>query len=296
VACASLVLVTGCATRHAERTSGPASLAFTSASQFYDRGVDACAKGDWDVAITELTKAIRDDRTNALAYEYRGGAYFAKGIMDKAIADLSQAIRFNPMISRLYCSRASAYRATHNFDCALSDVNEAIRLNPTNHSAYAIRGAIYNSESEYFKAISDWNEVLRINSDDYNAFLARGWALSKTGQYDKAARDYADAIKLAPNSDVAYNCMAWIRATCLVSEVRNGAEAVLAATRACELAEWRRAEWIDTLAAAYAESGNYEEAVQYEKRAINMRGTNEDKLAQMQHRLMMYEHSQPYRE
>ena len=75
--------------------------------------------------------------------------------------------------------------------------------------------------------------------------------------------------------------------------MRNGKEAIEAATKACELAHWKKGDWIDTLAGAYAEVGNFENAVWYEKQAMDATGTDRRSLADMQRRLSMYQNRQP---
>jgi len=87
-----------------------------------------------------------------------------------------------------------------------------------------------------------------------------------------------------------------LRATCPVESFRNGKEAVEDATKACELTNWKRWDWIDTLAAAYAETGNFEQAVRYEKQAMSMDDVRENDRSKMQGRLLLYEQHQPYHE
>jgi tetratricopeptide (TPR) repeat protein len=117
-----------------------------------------------------------------------------------------------------------------------------------------------------------------------------------TGQFGKALEDYHDAIEINPKNGFAYNGLAWLRATCPVASFRNGEEAVKAATKACELTNWQIANWIDTLAAANAEMGNFAQAIKYEKQAIAMAGSSEKYLRLMQRSLSLYERHEPNHE
>jgi hypothetical protein len=110
-----------------------------------------------------------------------------------------------------------------------------------------------------------------------------------------------EALRLDPLNHPAYNNLSWLRATCPDEALRDGKEALVKATKACELTGW--ADWtrLDTLAAACAEVGGFEKAVEYQKRAMSMSGVPKvdrpevDRI-EMKHRLGLYQLKQPYHE
>ena len=90
--------------------------------------------------------------------------------------------------------------------------------------------------------------------------------------------------------------LSWILATCPDDSVRDGAKAVRYAIRACELTEWENAEYLDTLAAAYAEAGDFLAAVKWQKKAMQPLGESEDRTrTRFQSRLELYRAKKPYR-
>jgi hypothetical protein len=116
------------------------------------------------------------------------------------------------------------------------------------------------------------------------------------GQFTNAVNICREAIASNSKDDWSYNLLAWIRATCPDSSVRDGKEAVFAATKACELTNWREWSWIDTLAAGHAESGDFKSALQFEEQALRTGNPSESDQAEMQERLALYKQARPYRE
>ena len=85
--------------------------------------------------------------------------------------------------------------------------------------------------------------------------------LGQSGRTREAVAQYREALRLNPNLAGALNNLAWVLAASPDDELRNGAEAVRLAERACELTHYGEPSFIDTLAAAYAEAGRFPEAV-----------------------------------
>ena len=110
----------------------------------------------------------------------------------------------------------------------------------------------------------------------------------------RAIADYEQAIKLDPNDGLACNNLAWLQATCPDARFRDGHKAVENANRAYQLSGGKSAAAIDTLAVAYAESGDFEKAKQWQAKVIEM-ATNEKEKEDYRSRLRLYEQGKPYR-
>ena len=89
------------------------------------------------------------------------------------------------------------------------------------------------------------------------------------GNYPAAASDFAKAEQMAPSNQRVLNRVAWFKATCPENSFRNGKEVVRESTKSCELGQWNNARSLDTLAAAYAETGDFDQAVKYELQALH---------------------------
>ena len=237
-------------------------------ARFYsDRGDAWINKEEYDKAIADLTEAIRLDPRAFDAYLNRGRAWGYKDQNDKAIADFNEAISLDPRESLAYVNRGLAWGFKREYEKAIADYNEAIRLDPKAFHAYVNRGRIWGYKEQYDKAIADFNEAIKLDPGDSKAYVNRGVAWGFKREYEKAIADYNEAIRLDPKIADAYDNLAWLLATCPDARRRDGKKAVESATRACELREWKEAYPIATLAAAYAEVGNFDKAVEWQEKA-----------------------------
>ena len=128
------------------------------------------------------------------------------------------------------------------------------------------------------------------------ALTNRGLAESRRGEWQRALDDYGEAIELQPKHAGAHNNLAWLLATCPVDALRNGQAAVEHATWACKDTGWATPSFLGTLAAAYAEIGDFGQAVRWQQRALADPGYRRKYGADVvQVQLRLYEQGLPYR-
>jgi predicted Zn-dependent protease len=164
-----------------------------------------------------------------------------------------------------------------------------VQANPKDTYALAMRGVGWLEKGEPDNAIQDFNEYIRLDPTVSAAFNNRGRAWNFKKEYDKAIRDYDEAIRLDPTDSMGYNNRAWLWATCPQAKYRDGKRAVESAKEALEL-DKHNAGFMDTLAAAYAEAGDFEQAVRWQEQALQ---NNND--TGFRQRLELYRKKMPYR-
>ena len=114
-------------------------------------------------------------------------------------------------------------------------------------------------------------------------------------EYARALEGFDAVIREYPDLSLAHERRAYILATSPDPRLRNGKAAVVSATRACELTTWHDANVISTLAAAYAESGDFASAVHYEKMAQDLCLAQTRRVFQPD-RMMLFLSGEPYRD
>jgi Flp pilus assembly protein TadD len=190
--------------------------------------------------------------------------------------------------------RGLIWHTKQEFDKAIADFSESIRLNPADPSAHANRGVAWHAKKQYDKAIADFSEAIQLDPKSFYVHFLRGITSSAMRQYGKALADYDDSITFAPSFAEPYNFRAWLLATCPDETYRDGPRAVESARRACELTVWRESQPIATLAAAAAEAGDFDAAVQWQTKATELAPQN--KKADYRARLELFREKKPYRE
>jgi serine/threonine-protein kinase len=141
--------------------------------------------------------------------------------------------------------------------------------------------------------VADFTESIRQSPQAPLGYNLRAAARYQLGEYRTAIQDHLEALKRDPRDPGTFNQLAWIWATAPDPDVRNGERAKECATRACELTEWQEAGYLDTLAAACAECGEHDVAVQWQQKALDR--ARPEQMAEYTARLVLYVDGKPYR-
>jgi tetratricopeptide (TPR) repeat protein len=263
------------------------------------RGVTWLTKREFDNAIKDFSELIRIAPNNSSFYALRGKAYHGKHDYAAAMADFNEAIRLDPSNLIAYNDRGCTWTSKGDYHKAHQQFNEVLRRAPANALAFANRGVNWFKQDEYDKALADIDQAIKLDPKQAFAYSNRGRVYMKLGDYPKAMADYDKAIAISPHEWTAFNGRARILATAPDFEyhLRDGKKAVAVANQACELCEWD--EWIPiaTLAAAYAEAGDFESALKWQAKAMEMSQPAEDRdQRDNEKRLALYKTGKPYHE
>jgi tetratricopeptide (TPR) repeat protein len=293
------------------------------------RGMCRYEKGEYEKAIADFNEALCRQPESVQAFEGRGFAWQRLHAYDKAEDDFTESIRmldgqawswcrttwsavfqgnlrgaatwfasFQETYLRrahAYVCRANCYCAQGDFDQALADYDRALWINPHSARAYAARGGYWEWLKRYDRAMADFDAALKLDPKFAGSYRAhRGSCRARQGQNDQALADFDEALRLEPDNDRVCNIVAWFRATCAEAKYRDGKLALTLAAKACQKTDWQQYWTIDTLAGAHAEAGDFDEAVRWQKKALEMADPMAKK--EMAQRLALYQSHQPYRQ
>jgi len=138
--------------------------------------------------------------------------------------------------------------------------------------------------------------VIQASPANARAFANRGVLRAGGKDYAGALADYNRSLALNPTLAETFNNRAMLLASAPDEHFRNGKQAVADARQACKMTGWQRADILDTLAAAYAETGDFEQAVIWQQKAIQQAADNPPFVKEAQERLQLYRNRQPFRE
>lgn len=272
------------------------------ASYYCERGIEWSIRGDLDRAIADFSEAVRLAPGDVSNYAQRAIRWVQKGDYDHAISDYDQMLRLDPDNLAAHMDRGRAWVQKHDPDRALADFDEVVRHNPTKFPdtlVYAERAGVWLAQGNEERALQDYGEAIRLLASNpwvcEIPFMMRATAMVGVGRYEQALADCDHLIRVNPQQAGAFAMSAWIRATCPDARYRDGAKAVEYGINAVELSRNEtNPDRPAILAAAYAEAGDFEQARQWQEKAVTR--APESEKDSFRPALKLYEAGKPFRE
>jgi tetratricopeptide (TPR) repeat protein len=157
-----------------------------------------------DLALADLNKAIELAPAEAVSYRNRAMVLWNQGDHSRAMTDFNEAVRLDPSDAQTYVARGFAYHSSGDHDAAIDDYSNVLQIDPTCTKAYAYRGLAFLSKKDYDATIRDCDEALRIDPDCLDAHMGRGLALLGKGEPEAARQHFSEALRIDPNCAGAY--------------------------------------------------------------------------------------------
>jgi tetratricopeptide (TPR) repeat protein len=261
-------------------------------------GIALSRLGRVDDAIRQYTEALRRRPDHAPAHVQLCGAYGIVGRHQDAREACRSALKIEPDSAEARHNLGVACFSLGRYQEAVEAYRETLRINPGYAEAHRNLGAAYFKLARFEDAAAAYGRAVRLRPDGAESHVGLGGALARLGRVDEAVAHYSAALRLKPDQVDALNNLAWMRATSPNSRIRNGPEAVRLATLACERTAYKNATLLDTLSAAYAESGKFADAVRTATRGLELARTSgqAETAAEIGQRLELYRAGRGFRD
>ncbi len=249
------------------------------------------------VKLTDAEKffgeKIKADGKDTWAFRNRANARMIDRDYDGAIDDLTAAIEVDPH-SSLYVERGRARRAKGDLDGAIRDYTEALKQEPNYAVALNNRGVAWEAKGKFDNAFDDYSAAIKSDPKYATPYRNRGLIHQRRGDFAPAAKDFSESARLDPDNPTNMDDLAWLLATCPDAAVRDGKKALALSKKACELTEYRDMLLVETLAAAFAETGDFAKAVETQKKVLDDKEYMKKYGDGVRSKLKLYEQDKPY--
>jgi tetratricopeptide (TPR) repeat protein len=200
--------------------------------------------------------------------------------------------------SHAHLNLGTALAAQGKLDEAGEHFAEAVRIRPEYAEARSNLGFVRAGQGRFEEAIQLYRDAISLKPGLAQTHFLLGSALSRSNRRPEAIAEYRTALQFDPDHPLALNDLAWMLATDRDSGVRDGPTAVRMAERACKLMGYRDAQFVGTLAGAYAEAGRFPEAVQTAEKArdLALAAGQTELAAKNEELLTLYRNGKPFRD
>jgi tetratricopeptide (TPR) repeat protein len=258
------------------------------------RGLAQAMTQDLDGALESFNKVIELEPNSPSALVQRARVRATKGDIPGAVVDVEQSMKLRPGSVQALLLHANLLGTQGKFETALSELNVLRQVMPDNVELLYQLGIMYQADHQPKKALEALDHLLAQEPQNSLALRGRADAYLNLGQQDKAIADYEEALKIDPKDTGMLNNLAWLLATSPDEKLRNGKRSIELAKEACELTEYKAAHILSTLAASYAETGDFDTAIDWSQKAVAL-GDEKTKV-NLEQELKSYRDKKPWRE
>jgi tetratricopeptide (TPR) repeat protein len=276
-----------------------AGYAYSQTTQQYaeiiDAGNEYMAKGDYENAASEYTRAIRLIGNQPEAYHARAMSYQALNESEKAIVDFTTVIKLSSNILEAYYGRGILYYETNRYQLSLSDLKKVLEFESAGTNSVYFKtspgsegvteisslaqmesevltylGDICSQLSKYDSADYYFKQALELEPFDAEIHIARAGSYEQRGMIYQAISGYSDALKLDPENSIAlYNMAVLARSIEPDEAIEEFTEVIQAAPGIAGAYEYR--------ALAYFQKAEYDKAYNDYKKAIDLDASEPDR-------------------
>lgn len=223
--------------------------------------------GDHQEALDNLIRAAEADPSSIAALEARATFHMQRDEFGPALSAHDRILALLPD-SLSYLSRAQAHFQAGDIEAALDDSAVALVMAEKPEEVHGFRGELLMKAGRFDDARDEFDALVQLNPEDARAYFLRAHCWNNLGVASEQVVDLEKAVSLDPKNHMALNSLAWLLATSPDDDLRDGPRALNLARQAVELTQSMDPNLLDTLAAALAETEQFDEAAETQRQAI----------------------------
>ena len=267
-----------------------------SSSALLQRARVRAMRGDRPEAIADLDKAIRIAPDEVVPLVLRARIHQQAGDSERAAADLERVLAKHPDHPAAIELRGLIAAERNDYPAAIRDFRKLVTQKPDDAVLMGQLGMLYLAAKQPRQAIKRFTRSIELDDKNFASWRGRSDAEISIGDHKAARSDLEKALELQPDDSGVLNNLAWLLATSPDEAIRDGKRAIELAKKACEETTWKQPHIVSTLAAGYAETGDFAEARKYSKQAVESEGSSPEVKTQLAGELASYEAEKPWRE
>lgn len=227
-----------------------------------------------------------------------GGALEEQGRYAEAQRHYEKAQSQEPNSPIVYNHLGRVLQRQHQLEKALAYFDRALQLQPDSADAWNNKGIALEQLGRLEEARKCFQRAVDRNPEQLLFHCNLAYACYESGHPEQASAAYAAAFRLFPTWPRAALSEAWKLATSPEPRQRNGRQALRIAKQACQASHFAEPVSLNVLAAAYAELGQFKEAADWQRKALNLLADESaaESRSRFQERLHLYEKHKPYRQ
>ena len=241
-----------------------------SANAHFNLGHILFRQGRLDEAAAHFQRDLEIQPNDAKAHSNLALVLLQKGQTDEAMAHCRKALEIQPDFAEAHYNLGNALVQKGQLDEAIVQFQKALEIQPDSAEVHNNLGWVLLQSGRLDEAIAHFQRVLKIQPGFALAHGNLAMALIRNGQAREAIAQYQLFLKLQPDNADALSDLAWVLATWPEASIRNGTEAIQLTRRANQLTGGQDPMTLRALAAAYAEGGQFAEAVSVARRALEL--------------------------
>lgn len=260
-------------------------------------GLALVRAGRFPEAVSHYQQALRIKHDYTEVHNNLGLVLAQSGKIHEAIEHYEQALRLKPDYAEAHNNLAIALFELGKAQEAMEHFEQAVQIQPDFAEAYYNLGNALARTGQLESAIRKYQDAVRVNPQYMEAHYSMAVVLLQAGQTKDAIGHYDQILRINPNAASIQNNLAWVLATVPTAEGGDPVRAVNLAQQVCERPGNRTAASLDTLAAAYAAAGRFNDAITAAQNAIELaRSAGQSQLVrEIEGRLQLYRDGHAYR-